>query len=194
MKTLGIFLFKNVEVLDFAGPFEVFSVGSQIEGYKDYKVVTFSEDGLKISAVNGLSVNPDYSIDNLPQLDFLVIPGGDGTKQVIQNEQLMKNLKELIDLSKWTMTVCSGSRIPAKLGLLDKNPFCTHHSVYESISSICPSAIPHTDRRFIQSSEKLYTSAGITAGIDLSFYLLQNTFGKPLATATAKYMEYEAFN
>jgi transcriptional regulator GlxA family with amidase domain len=190
MKTLGIFLFKNMEVLDFAGPFEVFSVASQIKEYQDYSVITFSEDGFKISAVNGLSVNPEFSIDNLPELDFLVIPGGDGTKQVVENQHVIKKLKDLIDLSKWTMTVCSGSRIPAKLGLLDGKPFCTHHLVYESISLISPTAISCPQKRFVQSDERLYTAAGISAGIDLSFFLLEATFGKKLAEETAKYMEY----
>jgi transcriptional regulator GlxA family with amidase domain len=190
MKTIGIFLFDNVEVLDFAGPFEVFSVGSELENYKNHKVITFSKDGMKIRAVNGLSVNPDYGIEDLPKIDFLVIPGGDGSKQVILEKPTMDGLEALLDRCEWTMTVCSGSRIPAKLGLLNGKPFCTHHLVYESISLISPTAISCPQKRFIQSSERLYTAAGISAGIDLSFFLLEATFGKKLAEETAKYMEY----
>lgn len=190
MKIIGIFLFDNVEVLDFAGPFEVFSVGSELENYKNYKVITFSKDGKKVRAINGLSVNPDFEIKDLPEIDYLVIPGGDGTKQVIQDKDIMDRLDSLIKSSLWTMTVCSGSRVPAKLGLLDGNPFCTHHLVYESISLLSPSAIPHPEKRFIQSDNKLYTAAGISAGIDLSFFLLESTFGKKLAENTANYMEY----
>lgn len=190
MKTIGIFLFDSVEVLDFAGPFEVFAVGSELREYQKYKVITFSSNGLKIRAVNGLSVNPDFSMENLPTIDYLIIPGGDGTKQVIQEEIVLNKLNNLIKSSQWTMTVCSGSRILAKLGLLENRPFCTHHKVYESISLLSPTAIPYPQKRFIQSSERIYTAAGISAGIDLSFYLLEATFGKKLAIETAKYMEY----
>jgi transcriptional regulator GlxA family with amidase domain len=190
MKTIGIFLFDNVEVLDFAGPFEVFSVGSELGNYKNHKVITFSKDGKKVRAVNGLSVNPDFGIEDLPEINFLVIPGGDGSKQVVLEKATMDGLMNLLDSCEWTMTVCSGSRIPAKLGLLNGKPFCTHHLVYESIAKISPNAIPCPQNRFVQSSERLYTAAGISAGIDLSFFLLEATFGKKLAEETAKYMEY----
>ena len=190
MKTLGIFLFDNVEVLDFAGPFEVFAVGSQLEDYTKYSVITFSKDGNKIKAVNGLAVIPDCALEKLPHLDYLVIPGGEGSKAVIQDVNVMDKLNSLINQSSWSMTVCSGSRIPAKLGLLDNNPFCTHHSVYENISSISPSAIPCPGKRFVQTSNQLYTAAGISAGIDLALFLMMKTFGKSLSEQTAAYMEY----
>lgn len=180
-------------MLDFAGPFEVFSVGSELGSYTTYKVITFSKDGTKIRAMNGLSVNPDFGIENLPKIDFLVIPGGDGSKQVIQQKKTMKGLTALMNSCEWSMTVCSGSRILAKVGLLDGKPFCTHHMVYESISLISPTAIPCPQERFVQSSEGLYTAAGISAGIDLSFFLLEATFGKKLAQETAKYMEYMSY-
>lgn len=190
MKTVGIFLFDEVEVLDFAGPFEVFSVGSQFSDPKEFKVFTFSAEGASIKGVNGLSINPEFGISNLPQIDYLVIPGGEGSNKVVAQEELLKKLQGLIDYSEWTMTVCSGSRILACLGLLDSRPFCTHNSVYSNISEISPSAIPRPDKRYIQSDSKLYTSAGISAGIDLAFYLLEKTFGKKLALETAQYMEY----
>jgi transcriptional regulator GlxA family with amidase domain len=190
MKTIGIFLFDNIEVLDFAGPYEVFSVGSQFSDPKEFNVFTFSADGASIKAVNGLSINPEFGISNLPQIDYLVIPGGEGSKKVVAQEELLKQLKGLIDYSEWTMTVCSGSRVLACLGLLNSKPFCTHNSVYSNISQISPTAIPRPDKRYIKSDSKLYTSAGISAGIDLAFYLLEKTFGEKLALETAQYMEY----
>jgi transcriptional regulator GlxA family with amidase domain len=100
MLQLGIFLFKNVEVLDFAGPFEVFSVASPLSGYKILHVSTFGENENPIRTVNGLQVIPDYGLENSPKYDFLVIPGGDGSKQVIQNPALMDSLQEKIKASK----------------------------------------------------------------------------------------------
>ncbi len=193
MKQLGIFIFEDVEVLDFAGPFEVFSVANQLSGYTLLDVHTFSYDTLPIHARNGLQVVPDHSISSLPSLDYLVLPGGDGTKKVVQNASFIEEIKQRVLSSEWTMTVCSGSRILGKAGFLEQKPYCTHHEVYESIQEMIPSAIPKPDLRYIQTDDRLWTAAGISAGIDLALHLTEVTFGKQLALATATYMEYTPY-
>lgn len=193
MQHLGIFIFEEVEVLDFAGPFEVFSVASQLSGYQKLKVFTFGVDQSLIRTVNGLQVIPDYSLENLPSCDFLVIPGGVGSKKVIQQPPVLELLKSHIAQTKWTMSVCSGSRILGKLGLLDDKPFCTHRSTFESMKDVTLNGIPKPELRFVQSSERIYTAAGISAGIDLSLFLVEQTFGLDLAKQTAEYMEYLPF-
>jgi transcriptional regulator GlxA family with amidase domain len=190
MKQLGIFIFDDVEVLDFAGPFEVFSVANQLSGYNLLEVHTFSYDTLAIHARNGLQVVPDHSISSLPTLDYLVLPGGDGTKKVVQNASFIEAITPRVLNSEWTMTVCSGSRILGKAGLLEQKPYCTHHEVYESIQEMVPSALPQPTLRYIQTDVRLWTAAGISAGIDLALHLTELTFGKELALATATYMEY----
>lgn len=190
MKQLGIFIFDEVEVLDFAGPFEVFSVGSQLTDYSLLKVFTFGVDDSLVQTKNGLQIKPDFGISKLPKLDFLVLPGGDGSKMVIQDQNLLDILKPKIQDSDWTMSVCSGSRILGKTGFLDHKPYCTHHEVFESMKEIAPSGIPKPELRFVQSDEKIWTAAGISAGIDLALYLLKKTYGEELALKTAKYMEY----
>jgi transcriptional regulator GlxA family with amidase domain len=190
MQHLGIFIFDGVEVLDFAGPFEVFSVASQLSNYQTLKVFTFGAEANLIRTVNGLQVLPDYGLENLPVCDFLVIPGGDGSKQVIQKPEVLASLKNSIDQTEWTMSVCSGSRILGKLGYLDGKPYCTHHLVFESMKQITPTGYPKPELRFVQSSDRIYTAAGISAGIDLAFFLLEKTFGNDLARQTAEYMEY----
>ena len=125
MKQLGIFIFDDVEVLDFAGPFEVFSVANQLSGYTLLDVHTFSYDTLPIHARNGLQVVPDHSISSLPTLDYLVLPGGDGTKKVVQNASFIEAVTPHVLNSEWTMTVCSGSRILGKAGFLEQKPYCT---------------------------------------------------------------------
>lgn len=193
MQHLGIFIFEGVEVLDFAGPFEVFSVASQLSEYQKLKVFTFGAEQSLIRTVNGLQVIPDYSLENLPSCDFIVIPGGDGSKKVIQKPPVLDSLKANIDQSKWTMSVCSGSRILGELGYLDHKPYCTHHSVFESMKEVTPIGFPKPELRFVQSSERIYTAAGISAGIDLSLFLVEQTFGLDLARQTAEYMEYLPF-
>lgn len=190
MKTVGIYLFDEVEVLDFAGPFEVFSVASQLRDHTFHRVFTFSDDGKTIKAVNGLSVNPDESLEQIQSLDYLVIPGGQGSNEVIKKPDILNRLDQLIKSANWTMSVCSGSRVLGVLGHLNHKAFCSHHSVYSSMAEIVPSGDPRPDLRFVPADEKIYTSAGISAGIDLSFYLLEQTWGVELAIETAEYMEY----
>ena len=193
MKQLGILIFDDVEVLDFAGPFEVFSVANQLSGYTLLEVHTFSQTTLPIRARNGLQVVPDHTISSLPTLDYVVLPGGDGTKKVVQNTSIIEEIKQRVLSSEWTMTVCSGSRILGKAGFLEQKPYCTHHEVYESIQELVPSALPQPDLRFIQTDDRLWTAAGISAGIDLALHLTEVTFGKELALATAIYMEYTPY-
>ena len=193
MKQLGILIFDDVEVLDFAGPFEVFSVANQLSGYTLLEVHTFSQTTLPIRARNGLQVVPDHTISSLPTLDYVVLPGGDGTKKVVQNTSIIEEIKQRVLSSEWTMTVCSGSRILGKAGFLEKKPYCTHHEVYESIQELVPSALPQPNLRYIQTDDRLWTAAGISAGIDLALHLTEVTFGKELALATAIYMEYTPY-
>ena len=190
MKQLGILIFDDVEVLDFAGPFEVFSVANQLSGYTLLEVHTFSHTTLPIRARNGLQVVPDHSITSIPTLDYLVLPGGDGTKKIIQNGPFIEQIKEQVLSSDWTMSVCSGSRILGKAGFLEHKPYCTHHEVFKSIQEMVPSALAQPELRYVQSDKRLWTAAGISAGIDLALHLSEITFGKELALATANYMEY----
>lgn len=190
MKTLGIFAFDDMEVLDFAGPFEVFSVANQLSGYKLLKIRVASAYKKTIIAKNGLIIKTDFRLSDLENLDFLVIPGGDGTKKVIQQREVLDEISKLTAQSSWTMSVCSGSRILGKTGFLDHKPYCTHHEVFDSMREIVPSGIPKLDLRFVQSDQRIWTAAGISAGIDLALHLTELTFGKELAMQTAKYMEY----
>ena len=190
MKNLGIFTFDDMEVLDFAGPFEVFSVANQLSGYKLLKIRVASTDKKTIKAKNGLMIKTDFRLSDLENLDYLVIPGGDGTKKVIQKKEVLDEIKKLTSRSTWTMSVCSGSRILGKTGFLDHKPYCTHHEVFDSMREIVPSGVPQRDLRFVQSDQQIWTAAGISAGIDLALHLTELTFGKELAVQTAAYMEY----
>jgi transcriptional regulator GlxA family with amidase domain len=190
MNRLGIFVFEEVEVLDFAGPFEVFSVASQLSDYQLLQVSTFGISQTPIRTKNGLHVIPDTGLNALESMDFLVIPGGDGTKKIIQNPGVLASLQSKINSSQWTMSVCSGSRILGKTGFLDHRAYCTHHEVFESMEEIVPTGMPQPQLRFVQSDQKIWTAAGISAGIDLALHLTELTFGKELATLTAQYMEY----
>ena len=189
MKNVGIYLFNKVELLDFAGPYEVFSATSQLNGSELFKVFTISEDGGAIKSINGLIVIPDYSFDNHPKVDILVIPGGEGTKKEIKKKNVMEWISETYESADTTATVCSGARIPAVLGLLDGLEATTHHLVIDDVKKLAPKVtIDHT-KRFIDNG-KMMTSGGISAGIDLALHIVKKLYGEEIANKTIKYMEY----
>ncbi len=186
---IAIFLFPDIETLDFCGPLEVFTAANIATGDNHFEVYTFGENTMPMKTINGLSVNPDFNIDTVPQPDILVLPGGDGTKAVIANPGLLKKLNTLQEQTLHTFSVCSGARIPAVLGLLDGKKFTTHHSVFEDILKLAPRARVRPNNRYTDNG-KILTSAGVAAGIDLSFYLLEKLKGKEVMDKTARYMEY----
>jgi transcriptional regulator GlxA family with amidase domain len=146
-KNVGILIFNDAEVLDFAGPFEVFSVTSQLNNFEPFQVFTISQHTVPILAVNGLKVVPDFSIEKHPPIDILIISGGQGTSQLLSDERLLHWVERTYMTSQLTLCICSGARLLGKIGLLDRKPFCTHREVYDSIKVIAPLAIPQKDKR-----------------------------------------------
>lgn len=189
-KKLAILLFEQVEVLDFAGPFEVFSVANELHNYELFEVFTVSDSIRSISAVNGLKVLPDYDFQSCPKdLDYLVIPGGDGTKLHFNSSTYQHWIKAGYEKTEQVLTICSGTRFLADLGLLDGKRFCTHHEVYPALVELAPDALPQQQLRFVKDG-KLTSAGGISAGIDASFALLKDIAGEDVCKKTAEYMEY----
>lgn len=186
---VAIFIFPDVETLDFCGPLEVFSAANISHEADFFEVFTFAETTAPVRSINGLNVIPDYDIHTVPQPDILIIPGGNGTRQLIENEEVMGILGKLYEGTEYTFSVCSGARIPAVLGWLNGKTFTTHHLVFDDVQKLAPKAVAEPNNRFTDNG-KILTSAGVAAGIDLSFYLLEKIKGKAIATATARYMEY----
>ncbi|HEX3048220.1 MAG TPA: DJ-1/PfpI family protein [Bacillota bacterium] len=189
MFNVGIFLFHQVELLDFAGPYEVFSVTAELNNYQLFQVFTITEDGGGIQTVNGLTVSPDYSFENHPPIDILIIPGGVGTKDEMNKPRVLDWLMKNYKSSKSTLSVCSGARLLGRLGLLDRVESITHHEVIPHLQEIAPQTIINRQRRFIDNG-KIMTSAGISAGIDLSLYVVEKLYGEAIKNKTVLYMEY----
>ncbi len=189
MLKIAIFIFPDVETLDFCGPLEVFTAVNMACENDFFEVYTFAENLQPIKTINGLRVIPDYQLSNVPQPDILIIPGGNGIRALIENTRVLKVLQQLYDGSEYTFSVCSGARIPAVLGWLDGKKFTTHHSVFDDVQKLAPKALISPNSRFTDNG-KILTSAGVAAGIDLSFYLLQKIHGTEVAQKTARYMEY----
>lgn len=191
-RNVGILIFDNVELLDFAGPFEVFSVASELNNFELFNVFTVSKNLEPIETINGLSVNPKYDFNSCPNIDILIIPGGFGTREVMKDYETLKWIEKVNLTTDITLSVCTGAMVLAKLGLLDGQKYTTHHLVFDEMHSIAPLAKLVQNERFVKAG-KIFTAAGISAGIDLSLHIVEVLFGKKVAQDTAKYMEYNSF-
>lgn len=192
MNHVGIFLFNDIELLDFAGPFEVFSVTAELNNDDLFRVFTIASTCAEIKTVNGLKVIPDFSFDTHPPIDILIIPGGVGTKAEMKKQEVLDWITKTYEKSKITMSVCSGARILGTLGLLDYLEATTHHEVAGNLSEIAPKAIINPDKRYVDNG-KLMTAGGISAGIDLSLHIVNKQHGAAIANKTIRYMEYGAW-
>lgn len=191
-QTVGILLFNEVEVLDFAGPFEVFSLPASIEtNEKLLSVHTVSENGKLISARNGLQVKPDFSFDNHPAFDIIIVPGGYGAEEIeIYNEHVISWIQQQASKVKIVASVCTGALLLAKAGLLDGKTATTHWMDLDRLENEFPNVSVKRDVKFVDEGA-IITSGGISAGINMSFHLVAKLCGEQIARDTAKRMEYE---
>ncbi|KAB2459946.1 DJ-1/PfpI family protein [Bacillus sp. CH126_4D] len=188
--SVGIFLFNEVEVLDFAGPFEVFSV-TEADEKKPFTVYTVSQNGEMITARNGLKVQPDYSIEDLPPVDILIIPGGKGVRESeVNNETIINWVRQQMKEVKLMTSVCTGALLLAKAGLLENLKATTHWASIQTFKKDFPNVEVMENVKFVDEGH-IITSAGISAGINMSFHIVKNLLGVEIAAETAKSMEYD---
>ncbi len=191
-KNLGILLFDDVEVLDFCGPFEVFSITrASTDGEssrKPFNVFTVAENP-EIRARNGLRVLSDYSLGESPPMDILLLPGGMGIRQQISNEPLIDWIKDRTEKAELVLSVCTGALLLAEAGLLDGLEATTHHQAINRLRKMAPHTRVRDDRRFVDNG-KYILAAGISAGIDMSLYTVARLLGRETALETARHMEY----
>jgi len=189
-KNIALLLFDNVEVLDFAGPFEVFSVADSLHDHTAFNVCTVALNRGTVRAVNGLKVLADYTLEDCPAPDVLLIPGGNGTRPLLNQPALLEWLRIKSRTAEIVASICTGSLLLAKAGLLDGLHATTHHQSIDLLRQLAPAAIVDPSQRF-HDNGKFCTAAGISAGIDLSLHLVARLLGPEAADATASHMEYE---
>lgn len=190
-RNVAILIFDEVEVLDFCGPFEVFGVtGQRRTDPRPFRVYTVAEKAGAVSARNGLSVNPNFTIADCPQPDILLVPGGRGTRREIHNEALVNWVKEQAGRVELLLSVCTGALILAKAGLLTGLSATTHFLAFDELSALAPATTLCPDQRYVDNG-RIILSAGISAGIDMSLYVVGKLLGSEQADETARYMQYE---
>lgn len=190
--TVGIFIFDDVEVLDFTGPFEVFSTSrweSDSGEEFPYRVHLIAPTDESITTRGGMEVKPHYTITSHPSLDRLIVPGGYGTRPLMHDTKVVDWLRSF-DIDRIRLaSVCTGSLLLASAGHLDGRCATTHWTVLDMMEKSFPEVKVDRERHVI-IDEAVFTSAGISAGIDLALQMVRLDFGDDQAQWTASHMEY----
>jgi transcriptional regulator GlxA family with amidase domain len=201
MRNVAILLFNEIEVLDFAGPFEVFGVTGKRSGDPPFHVFTVAESG-PVYARNGLCITPTYLLSDHPKADIVLIPGGggyhtDGTpfgaRREMDNPVILNWIRRVAPHAELVLSVCTGALLLAKAGLLENLSATTHFLAADSLAQMAPTTTVLPAERYVDNG-KIITSAGISAGIDMSLYVVSKLLSKEVADETARYMQYDYWN
>ena len=185
VRNVAIVIFNQMELLDFAGPAEVFSAAGDGRAFKVYTVA--EKDG-PIKSQGFVTITPQYTIDNCPTPDIVVIPGGNSSA-ISKSEKMLDWIKERSTKTECMFSVCTGVFALARAGLLDGLEATTHHSAIENLRSKHPKIKVRTDVRVVDNG-KIITAAGVSAGIDGALHIVGKMCGIEVAQKTAEYMEY----
>ena len=193
-KLVGIFIYEDVEVLDFCGPFEVFSVTRLNEQNRRDEASPFhpllvAEASRAVTTTGGMQVMPHHTMSDCPPLDIVVVPGGWGYRHHMKNGALHEWIRARAARAETVTGVCTGALLLGSAGLLDGLNATTHWRFLDSMRDSFPEVSVKYDKHFVQDG-RVFTSAGISAGIDMSLKVVEHYFGDAIARATARHMEY----
>lgn len=191
---VGIFVFPDIEVLDFAGPYEVFTTAARVAGRqnpaaeKPFAVFTVGESVASFKARAGLTVVPDFPFGQHRAIDLLIVPGGVVTAE-LEKPAVIDWIAATAAQARLTAAVCTGAFLLGRAGLLDGRQATTHWEDIADLRRDFPQIEVLADRRWVDAGN-VVTSGGISAGIDMSLHLVERLAGRDLALATARQMEY----
>ncbi|HEY3276637.1 MAG TPA: DJ-1/PfpI family protein [Syntrophorhabdaceae bacterium] len=193
-KKVGILIFDEVEALDFCGPFEVFSVTrlheeSRGEDPSPFEVLLVAEKADPVITTGGMKVVPHCGIATCPRFDILFIPGGMGTRREMGNEPLITWISERAREAGTVASVCTGSMLLGRAGLLKGRRATTHWALLDWMRDLFPDTKVERDLHVVEDGN-IFTSAGISAGIDCALLIVAKYFGDGVSRETAKRMEY----
>jgi len=186
-RTIGILLFDDVEELDFAGPWEVFTSTRAADA--ELRVVTISQLGETVRCAKGLRVVPDHSFENAPKLDIVLVPGGQGTRREVDNPVLIDWLRKVADGCDWVTSVCTGSLLLHGAGIASGKRITTHHAFIDTLRARGDAEVLERVR-YVRDGN-LVTSAGVSAGIDMALWLVGQLYSPKIARAVQHGIEYD---
>jgi transcriptional regulator GlxA family with amidase domain len=186
--TVGIVLFEGAEELDWAGPWEVFTMAAM--GRDDLAVVTIAQTAEPVRCAKGLRVLPDHSFEDCPKLDLVLVPGGQGSRSEAKNEIFLQWLGEVAPQCQWVTSVCTGSLLLHAAGLVAGKRITTHWAYVPTLRELADEAEVLEKVRYVCDGN-LVTAAGVSAGIDMSLWLVGQIFCVERARETQRFMEYD---
>jgi putative intracellular protease/amidase len=186
LRNVAIVIFQGVELLDFAGPGEVFSAAHGKDGAA-FKVYTVAQSKDPVSSLGFVTITPQYTLEDCPRPDIVVVPGGQVPSQ---NASLREWLRARSSDTELMMSVCNGAVVYAAAGLLRGLEATTHHGSLQEVALLEPEARVYSNRRFVDNGRVL-TAAGISAGIDGALHVVERFCGEDVAWQAARYMEYD---
>jgi transcriptional regulator GlxA family with amidase domain len=190
-RNVAIVLYEGVELLDFAGPGEVFKAAADAASYKDqpaFNVYTVAVSSRPITSLGFVKITPNYSIEDAPKPDIIVIPGGN-SRNLTDDPKFMAWAGKSTREAEITLTVCTGAFVAGKAGLLDGATATTWFGATDRLRQAFPKAVVQPGRRFVDNGTVI-TTAGVSAGIDGALHTVARLVGRAVADETARYMEY----
>jgi transcriptional regulator GlxA family with amidase domain len=185
--SIGLLVFEGAEELDFVGPWEVFTAAR--EAGVPLEVFTLGWPEREVRCAKGLRVTADHRLGDGPQPDALLVPGGMGTRPLAKNEPFLALLREKLDAAHWQLSVCTGSALLGRTGLLDGRRATSNRIASPFFRDSAPRATYVDDARFVLDGS-IVTSAGVSAGIDMALWLVGQWFGVELARTVQTRIEY----
>lgn len=188
---VAIYIYDQAEILDFSGPFEVFSKANHImeADSEPFNVFFIAEQKKAVNARYNFQVIPHYSIDEHPKIDVLIVVGGYHNDE-INKPKVISWIAKQVPMVSLVSSVCTGAFLLAKTGKISGKNVTTHWEDIADLQRMFPDINVLENQRWVEHGN-LVTSAGISAGIDMSLYLVSKLAGKALADKTARQMEYD---
>jgi transcriptional regulator GlxA family with amidase domain len=183
--TFGFLIFPGVEELDFAGPWEIIGTWGKFYGGPDRRVV-IAETNAPIECANGLSVNPHVTFATCPQLDYLLVPGGQGSRTQVDNPVFIDFIRKQAAGCKSVLSVCTGSFLLQRAGLLDNKKATTHWGELPKLRKL---PVEVAEERFVRNGN-IWTAAGVSAGMDLALAFIAAEAGEETAGNVQFFAEY----
>ena len=188
-RQVSLLVFDDAEVLDVAGPYEVFSIAGRRHGLDPFRVVMVAEASGPVTLRNGFRVLPHFVLADAPPAEILIIPGGMGTRREIHNQAMVDWVGRAARDAELVLSVCTGALLLGRAGLLDGLEATTHHGAIDLLREVAPLAIIRERERFLDNG-RIVVAAGVSAGIDMSLHVVERLLGPELAEEAAAYMEY----
>jgi transcriptional regulator GlxA family with amidase domain len=188
-RLVSLLVFEDAEVLDVAGPYEVFSVAGRRHGLAPFAVSLVAEHPGPVALRNGFTVVPHHTLAAAPKADILIVPGGMGTRRELDNAPLLAWLRAVGHDAELVLSICTGALLLGKAGMLDGLDATTHHQSYQLLRELAPKARIKEGERFIDNG-RIVVAAGVAAGIDMALHVIERLHGEELAEEAALYMEY----